>query len=69
MTDIKPEGSYPFVYDSKILNPISHTGTGGETRVFESVKQGGYKKKSRRRLTKYNKNKRRRNNRKTSHKK
>lgn len=82
MTDFKPIGSYPFVYDSKVLNPPFHTGTSGETRVFETVKQGGKrsqckrsqckrsnKKKSRRRLSKHTLSNRRRNNRKTSHKK
>ena len=69
--DIKPIGSYPLVYDSKILNPITHTATGGETRIFESVKQGGKRsgnqgnKKKSRRLRKSNKRK----NRKTCYKK
>jgi len=52
MTDFKPTGSYPFVYDSKVLNPMTHTGTGGETRVFESVKQGGKRSHSKRSETK-----------------
>lgn len=46
MADTKPIGSYPIVYDSKILNSISHTGTGGETYKYEQ--RGGYKYKKRR---------------------
>jgi hypothetical protein len=47
MTEVKPIGSYPSVYDTKVLPSISHTGTGGETHKFE-VKQGGAKYKKRR---------------------
>lgn len=64
---IKPIGSYPYVYNSNVLSLVSHTGTGGETHLFET-KQGGYKKKSRRRLTKRYL-KRKKNNRKTIDKK
>jgi hypothetical protein len=75
MTDFKPMGSYPFVYDSKVLNTPFHTGTGGETRVFESVKQGGKRSHSKRSQCKRRKKSRPRlskhklSNRKTSHKK
>jgi hypothetical protein len=77
MTDFKPTSSYPFVYDSKVLNSPFHTGTSGETRVFESVKQGGKrghskrskKKKSSPRVSKRRQKSNKRNNRKTSHKK
>ena len=77
MTDLKPIGSYPFVYDSKVLNPITPTGIRGDTRIFEDVKQGGKrshgkrsgKKKSRRRVSKRTQKSNKRNNRKTSHKK
>jgi hypothetical protein len=46
MTDLQPIGSYPNVYDSKILNTITPTGIGDELTMFREVKQGGYKNKS-----------------------
>lgn len=73
--DLKPTTNYPEVYDSKVLNPIIQTGTGGETRLFEtkqggkrSSKQGG-KKKSKIHLSKRLRKSNKRNNRKTSYKK
>ena len=48
MTEVKSIGSYPTVYDTKVLHSIPHTATSGETHKFEEVKQGGAKYKKRR---------------------
>jgi hypothetical protein len=57
MTDVKSMGNYPFVYDSKVLNPITPTGIRGDTRIFESVKQGGKRSHSKRSDSKRSKKK------------